>query len=434
MRILLISTYELGHPPFGIASPAAWLARRGHQVEIADLAVEALPTAAVTRAEAIALYLPMHTAAKKSLALLPRLRKLNGAAKLCAYGLYAPPNAVHLQTMGVGTIIGAEFEQRLVDWAEDNAPAAPGLDRLLFITPDRRGLPPLSSYPRLLGLGTPKRVGYTEASRGCKHLCRHCPVVPIYNGTFRVVQRNVVLSDIRQQVAAGAQHITFGDPDFFNGIGHALPLVRELHDQFPQLTYDVTIKVEHLLRHRDALNELKATGCLFIVSAVESLDEAVLERLDKGHTRADFVEAVKLVRDAGLLLAPTFVTFTPWTSRSDYLELLRTIADLDLVEAVSPIQFAIRLLIPSGSRLLELDEVKQLVNGYDAEKLAWTWDHPDPSMDQLCRDVQALIRAHPRATRTELFQKIWRLAAGSDPGFVLHDRATVPYLNEPWYC
>ena len=76
----------------------------------------------------------------------------------------------------------------------------------------------------------------------------------------------------------------------------------------------MTIKIEHLLKHRDLLPRLKTTGCLFVISAVESINDRVLELLDKGHTRADFVEAVRLTRDAGLTLTPTFVTFTPWTT------------------------------------------------------------------------------------------------------------------------
>ena len=43
-----------------------------------------------------------------------------------------------------------------------------------------------------------------------------------------------------------------------------------LHAEFPALTFDVTAKVEHLLRHTAALTELAGLGCLFIVSAVES--------------------------------------------------------------------------------------------------------------------------------------------------------------------
>src|SRR5207244_357137 len=111
----------------------------------------------------------------------------------------------------------------------------------------------------------------------------------------------------------------------WNGIGHALPLVRELHAAHPDVTYDATIKIEHLLRHEEHLPVLRETGCLFVTSAVESIDDRVLERLEKGHTRADFERAVALVRHAGLSLQPTFVAFTPWISLRGYLELLDAI-------------------------------------------------------------------------------------------------------------
>ena len=205
------------------------------------------------------------------------------------------------------------------------------LDRLPFQTPDRTTLPDLRNYAGLIMARQRKVVGYTEASRGCKHLCRHCPIVPVYEGRFRIVQREVVLADIRQQMEAGARHITFGDPDFLNGPGHALAIVEAFRSEFPDVTYDVTIKIEHLLKHRDALPVLARTGCLFITSAVESLDEGVLARLAKGHTRADFVQALELTRAHGLTMVPTFVAFTPWTTREGYLDLLRAIRDLDLI-------------------------------------------------------------------------------------------------------
>jgi hypothetical protein len=271
-------------------------------------------------------------------------------------------------------------------------------------------------------------VGYTEASRGCKHLCRHCPVVPVYNGVFRIVQRDVVMADIRQQVAAGAEHITFGDPDFFNGIGHAVPLVRELHAEFPRITYDVTIKIEHLLKHRDCLAVLKETGCLFVTSAVESIDDEVLRRLDKGHTRADFVAAVGLMREVGLHLAPTFVTFTPWTTLEGYRELLRLLVEMDLVASVAPIQLAIRLLIPAGSRLLELEEVRRLIGPFDAQALSYRWEHPDPRVDELWREVQRVVKDGG------LFEDIWDLHRLKPVLPRAVSRATVPYFNEPWYC
>ena len=79
---------------------------------------------------------------------------------------------------------------------------------------------------------------------------------------------------------------------------------------------------------------LAATGCLFITSAVESVDDEVLAKLEKGHTRADFIAAAGLCRDAGLTLVPTFVAFTPWTTIDGYMDLLRVVADLGLVSNV----------------------------------------------------------------------------------------------------
>jgi radical SAM superfamily enzyme YgiQ (UPF0313 family) len=345
-----------------------------------------------------------------------------------------------LRKLGVVHVIGGEFERGLSDLIAGRvATVLPViLDRLPFRTPDRTTLPRLQNYAALIDGAERKTVGYTEASRGCKHLCRHCPIVPVYEGRFRIVQRDIVLADIRQQIVAGARHITFGDPDFFNGPGHALAIVEAFQREFAGVTYDVTIKIEHLLKHRDALPVLARTGCLFITSAVESLDDGILSRLAKGHTRADFVEALELTRAHGLTMVPTFVAFTPWTTREGYLDLLRAIRDLDLVRSVAPIQLAIRLLIPAGSKLLDLPDLE--TGAFDPAALSWRWQHSDPEMDELCSDLQRLIRVGDRrgASRTELFEMIWERAFGELlgvlPDFHLRDRATIPYLTEPWYC
>ncbi len=378
VRVVLISTYELGRQPFGLASPAAWLRQAGGVVACLDLAVQRLDEDVIRAADLVAFYVPMHTATRLATALIPRVRVLNPDAHLCFYGLYAPVNEGYLRGLGADTILGGEFETGLVSLVGRLSVGTNGagqarqpeplisLGRQRFLVPDRRGLVSLSRYATLtLEDGRPRTVGYAEASRGCKHLCRHCPVVPVYAGQFRIVQRDVVLEDIRQQVAAGAEHITFGDPDFFNGIGHALALARALHKEYPHLTYDVTIKIEHLLKHAEHLPTLRDTGCLFVTSAVESLDDRVLSLLDKGHTREDFEEVVRLFRSVGLVLSPTFVPFTPWISLEGYRDLLAALADLDLIEHVAPIQLAIRLLIPAGSRLLELPEVRDLAGDFD---------------------------------------------------------------------
>jgi radical SAM superfamily enzyme YgiQ (UPF0313 family) len=453
VQIALISTYELGRQPFGLASPAAWLRKRGHAVTCMDLSREPLNEAAVREAVLIAFYVPMHTATRLTLELIEPLRHINPGAHLCVYGLYASLAADSFRAHGVGSILGGEFEQALVDLAEHIAglsalPQIHALDsnvslaRLRFQVPDRSGLPPLRSYAHLvLPSGEHRTVGYTEASRGCKHHCRHCPIVPVYEGVFRIVDRDVVLADVRQQVAAGAQHITFGDPDFFNGVGHAIPLVEALHREFPDVTYDVTVKVEHLLQNADLLKTLKATGCLFIVSAVESLDDAVLKRLEKNHTRADFFRVVELCRSAGITLQPTFVPFTPWTTLEQVEDLFAQVQKLELTEAVAPIQMCIRLLIPAGSRLLELEEVRKMVGPFDAPALVYPWKNPNPGVDALCEELQEIVASSDKLKRgrTATFEEIWlavNQAANRElkAQMPLPARATVPYLNEPWYC
>jgi len=428
MRILLLSTYEMGRQPFGLASPAAWLRGEGHSVDVIDLSRDPLPPDLVRRSDGIALYLPMHTATVLALELLPQLKRLNPETRLAAYGLYAPVNAPRLREAGVEAILGGEFEHGLVRWARGEHAAEISLERQRFVVPDRAGMPGPDRYAQVQGDGAPRIAGYTEATRGCKHLCRHCPVVPVYGGAFRVVQRDVVLADIRQQVTSGAEHITFGDPDFLNGPGHAMALVEALHCEFPRLTYDVTIKIEHLLRHRVLLPTLKRTGCVFVTSAVESVDDAVLERFAKNHTRADFFTAVAFMRKVGLPISPTFVAFTPWTTRAGYCELLRTVADLGLVENVAPVQYAIRLLVPAGSLLIGWLELEP----FDAARLVYPWRHPDAGMDRLAGEIHGIAQGH--GSRREIFERVWAVAHERSFDLVLADRATVPYLNEPWYC
>ncbi len=456
MNVLLISTYESGHQPFGLASPAAWLREDGFSVSVLDLSQTPLNEPAVRDANLIAFYLPMHTATRIALRVIAQAAALNPSAHLCAYGLYAPLNAEMLRRSGVATILGGEFESGLLALAQRlRAPGSNGqrpqgepeisLERQQFRVPDRSGLPELERYSHLVLPGGSERVaGYTEASRGCKHLCRHCPIVPVYGGKFRIVDREVVLEDVHQQVAAGARHITFGDPDFFNGVRHALELVKEFHREHPQVSYDVTIKVEHLLKNARHLPTLRTTGCAFVTTAVESLDDRVLALLDKGHTRADFFHLVELFRESGLTLAPTFVAFHPWTTLESYEEMLRTLADLDLVESVPPVQLMLRLLIPARSRLLELEEVQELIGPFDESALSYRWQHPDPRVDRLQRDVAAIVEACAEKDwdRRTVFCEAWKLARRAlqqplpalpavTPGLA---RATIPYLTEPWFC
>ena len=448
-RVVLISPYELGRQPFGLAEPARWLDDAGFRTHCCDLSIERLPVEALAAADLVAIYLPMHTATRIAFEVLPKIRALAPHATLCAYGLYAPVNARGLRRLGVHSIIGGEYEPHILALAERvrSEEARPALGtvtetaRIAFRTPKRDTLPPLERYAGLrMPDGSSRALGFAEASRGCKHLCRHCPVVPVYQGRFRIVPVDVVVADIAQQVEMGARHISFGDPDFLNGPTHALRVAHALHDAFPGLSWDATVKIEHIVRYPQHVETLAETGCLFLISAVESIDDAILARLAKGHTAQDFEHAVGICRAAGLHLTPTFVPFTPWTTVDGYRALLARLVELRLIESVPAVQLAIRLLVPAGSRLFEIDGFADLVGEFDDDMLGYPWRHPDAGVDALQVRVQSLAEsaAENEEPRRTTFERIWASvheALGERPPALPHDVGVpVPMHSEPWYC
>ena len=449
MKIALINPYELGRQPFALAQLAAWLRASDHQVCCLDLSLQPLGRDSLCDADVVAVYVGMHTATRIAIEAMPRIREYAPRAHISVYGLYAPMNEGLFRSLGAKSVFGGEVEPQLVSLVDQlsrgelppQTEAQIDLAKIAFKVPDRSLLPDISRYAHLrLGNGVTRVVGFVEGTRGCKHLCRHCPVVPIYQGKFRVVPVEVVIADIRQQVAAGAEHVSFGDPDFFNGPAHALRLVKALHDEFPNLTYDATIKVEHLIKLQHLLPILKETGCLFVVSAVEAVDDVILTQLAKGHTRDDFSAAVRLLRGVDIAFAPTFVAFTPWTTRRGYVDLLSSLVSLRLVESVPPIQLAIRLLIPQGSYLLRAPGFLDLIEDYDPKLLGYPWKHVDPAMDDLQRRIQDWVALAEREgrDRQSVFVQIWSWAhevlGQPVPALPNELGNPIPHMSEPWYC
>lgn len=461
--VLLLACYEMGHQPLSLSWPAAALREAGFAVRPVDLSVDALPREAVARAGFIGIAAPMHTALRLGVRAAEDIRAINPTAHICFYGLYAWLNADYLLETVADSVIAGEYEEPLVnlvkslsddDWESEREPVIPGvstqayrasphLARLVLPPPDRAGLPELSNYARYLENERYSLSGYVEATRGCLHTCRHCPVVPVYGGRFFVVPAETVMTDIRRQVAAGAEHITFGDPDFLNGPGHALKIARALHAEFPRLTFDFTTKVEHILQHEGIMAELRALGASFVVSAFESVSDDILNRLNKGHTRADMERALDILEAARLPVQPTWLPFTPWTSIEDYIDMLAWIRERELIPNVPVVQLSIRLLVPPNSALLD-DDSAELLGALDPANFSHAWRHPDPRMDELQARVTVIAESAAAGEQGAAFAAVERLAYGManrpppNPRLtgprVRRIRPTPPRLTEDWYC
>jgi hypothetical protein len=464
MRVLFLSTYELGQQPVNIAGPAAAVEARGHETRLVDLSRSPWPDGDVAWAQAVAISIPMHTATRLALEVLRALRDTRPDLCVALYGLYAPVVEGH-DLLRPGDLLPAgDPTAAISSWLEGmNAPLA--LDGEAPISnpraqvdlgsprptpsplPLRHLLPPLEGYAHLRAGERDALVASVEASRGCNHKCRHCPVAPVWNGRSRPVAIASVLADIDQVAAAGATHVSFADPDFLNRPGHALEVARALHAAHPELTFDATVKVEHVLKHRAGWPELASSGLIFIVSAFESVDDHVLERLDKGHTATDEAEAVAIVRGAGIEVRPSWLPFTPWTTLESFAALLNFAAKSDLVWSTDPVQYSIRLLLPRGSLLLSSPDAvlaAALEGGEDAYG-SRRWVPADSAVDDLQREVAS--RAELGSAAAEdldvTFQGIWEIAraagaplateppAPSDPWLPGPER---PRLTESWFC
>jgi len=451
VRIVLVSGYELGHQPVNLAVPGAALGDAGHEVRCVDTSIGPLGDDAIDWADAVAVSVPMHTAMRLAIETARYVRSRRPELPICFYGLYAAVGADRWSTGLVDQVIAGEYESTLVDWVGSvdldghrslPQPVVINTARGPSTTPDRSLLHPLDSYAMLKVAGEHHLVGYVETSRGCRHRCRHCPVPVIYDGRVRMVDPDAVVADIAELIAAGARHITFGDPDFFNAVPHSMKVARAVHDRFPDITFDCTIKVEHLLKHRDVLPSLAETGCLFVVTAVESTSNLVLDKLQKGHVHSEAIEAIGLLRAHGIEMRPTFLPFTPWTEVSDLLDLCRFIADHDLIGNVDPVQMTIRLLIPDGSLLLNDPELVGTLGPFDHERLTHPWSSPDPLVDRLQADLSVLLeKLTAEATPpVGIFEAMWRLiheAAGvpdSVPDITHGSIEGRPRLTEPWFC
>jgi radical SAM superfamily enzyme YgiQ (UPF0313 family) len=450
MQTLLISTYELGHQPLHAASAAGALLQAGHDVRCLDLSVEMWDDEAVAWAEAIAISVPMHTATRLAERAAQRIRQIHPEVPLAFYGLYAGMEHHPNGSDCADAQFAGAYEHGLVGWLaginspENDTGPTVDLSRRPSVLPARHLLPDISRYAHMALGDQESPVGYTEASRGCVHTCRHCPVPIVFDGRIRIIDADVVLADINQLVEAGARHITFADPDFLNGVRHSEHVVRAMHARHPHLTFDVTTKVEHILEHSDVWEEFAAAGCLFVVSAFESVNDEILRRLDKGHTAAESVQAVRQLRRYGIEIRPSWMPFTPWTTPADVLAIMEFVRDHDLIANVDPVQFTIRLLVPQGSLLLELPEMPPHLRGYDEERLSYRWQPTDPRSDELQEELAEIVErgVAEESSDAVLFERMWRAVraaapeavAGPVPDLSGNTPPDRPRLTEPWFC
>jgi len=446
VQLLLVSTYELGHQPIHLALPAAELSAADIEVQTLDLAVGHLDHVLLDQVDAVAFSVPMHTAMRLATDLALKVRAARPGLPIAFYGLYAAVGREWTVGSVADLVIAGEYVTELVDWAraiadgrKPRSGVVVSLERSVPAIPDRSMLPAHEDYARLEWEGESRLAAAVEATHGCRHRCRHCPIPVVYDGRIRLVGLEPVLADIEQLVAGGVQHVTFSDPDFMNAPRYSLDVLGAAHAAHPELSFDVTVKVEHVLAHHKLWTKMSELGVLFVVSAFESVDGDTLEILDKNHTVEDMSAAVRILREAGVHVRPTWLPFLPWTHPDDLVRLVEFLDLHELWSATDPVQLAIKLLIPEGSLLEGHSSVTPFLLRYEPAALTWAWEFEHATTELLHKQLDVIAaEASDAETDSKETLSAMRTAighgSGVDLGPLIGWGTPAPRLTESWFC
>lgn len=402
--VLLASTFEGGYQPLTLASAATPLVEAGFPVSVLDTYVTGVETRLLQSADLIAISLPIFDSVQSGLELARQARASNPTAHITFFGQHATIHAYRLVGKYCDSCIAGEWELPLVGLARkvggDESAELPGvvsatpgggadkpkhfISRTGMRVPSRQLLPPLTKYPQAQInklCGGPQVVGSTEITRGCHHRCLYCSVFAAYDGKVVMVPEPVILADVQNLVDGGMTHLTFIDAEFINARHYGIRILRQLHERFPDLTCDITTRVDHIVENKDTIREMAGLGVRVITSALEFPSQRVLDALDKEVTVEQIEEAVRFLREAGIKLNPTFIMFNPWVGLEDLVRFHEFCARTGLDELIDPIQYETRLYLYKGSPLLQLPAVRALE--LTEHEFHYEWKHPDPRVDEL---------------------------------------------------
>ena len=428
MKILLTSFYDLGKQPKIIAEIVDRYNSAEIDFDFFDFSVED-QNIDLENYDVLGIYAPMHTATILSIEYIKDKILPN---KMFTFGLYG--SVLEDFNSSIRYIKDIESDE-LALFLEINDDHQFSLKNNI---PNRQIFPDISNYAHLVDGSNNLIAGSVETTYGCKHSCTHCPVPISFNGTFKTYSLEKIISDVENQVNQGAKHISFNDPDFFNGPIHALKILESLNEKFPSITYDSTIKVEHILKYKKYFKELSSLNMVFVISAFETTNDLVLSILEKNHTSNDLNNSIEISQDFGIDIRPTWMPFSPWTELNDLSNIVNLIEKYKLRETVDPIQLTIKLLIPKHSLIIKKPEINKYLGNYEKNSLSFKWEYENNDVEKLQSSLFDFILNNSELNEHKQYLGMVNIIEKYTDTKLLtnssYDFKNVPKLSETWFC
>ena len=428
MKILLTSFYDLGKQPKIIAEIVDRYNSSEIDFDFFDFSVED-QNIDLENYDVLGIYAPMHTATILSIEYIKDKKLPN---KMFTFGLYG--SVLEDFNSSIRYIKDIESDE-LSLFLEINDDHQFSLKNNI---PNRQIFPDISNYAHLVDGSNNLIAGSVETTYGCKHSCTHCPVPISFNGSFKTYSLEKIVSDVKNQVNQGAKHISFNDPDFFNGPIHALKILESLNEKFPSITYDSTIKVEHIIKYKKYFKELSSLNMVFVISAFETTNDLVLSILEKNHTSHDLNNSIEISQDFGIDIRPTWMPFSPWTELNDLSNIVKLIEKYELRETVDPIQLTIKLLIPKHSLIIKKPEINKYLGNYEKNSLSFKWEYENNDVEKLQSSLFDFILNNSELDEHKQYLGMVNIIEKCTDTKLLtnssYDFKNVPKLSETWFC
>ena len=324
MRVLLLQPPLLPAaevtPPLGLTTLASWLMARGHEPRILDLDLEVRERDSASEDRYVPLFeralddfAPDVCAVTSMYSNSLQAEHLMRAAKRRRPDLVTVAGGAHFGALGTASLrrlpeldfaIQGEGEPALSGLLDalaagsswDSVPSlcyrengeirtSPAAAQIDLAT-----LPPMWStlgealdierYARTIQPGSPRRVIYIEAGRGCPFACTFCATAPFWRRQFRVKPAEKIVDEIR------FLHEEHGY-DSFMLVHDLLTVSPKFMAQFCDAMLEAKLPVEWMansrtdIRLKGLLPKMKAAGCWKLFFGIESASERIQKVVDK---------------------------------------------------------------------------------------------------------------------------------------------------------
>ena len=147
--------------------------------------------------------------------------------------------------------------------------------------------------------------------RGCPYRCSFCSVHEFYDGRTRQMSARRVLEEIR---LVETRHITFVDDNFLMNVRRERELADLIAAEGIAKSFSMEARTDTIARHADLVEKWVDIGLYAVLLGLEGASDDVLAGVNKSNAVAVNDEAIRILKDNGVIIWGAFLVDPNWTA------------------------------------------------------------------------------------------------------------------------